>query len=254
MPARAISGVAAAVMSRPRKWTAPRLAFHSPMMVLNVVVLPAPLRPRSTVISPSGTSRSTPWRMWYWPMCVCTPASLRSASAIFGRRYAEVGLLHDGRRHHGGRIPIGDDTPFVQDEDAIGEGADHFELVLDQQHRAIALALDVVDEVEDDGHFVHAHAGGRLVEHQHLRLEGEEDRHLEPALLAVRERGRGGKAAIGQPRALEEMPGLLDQLDVARPERQQVETLPRTALHREAHVFHDAPVGKEIRELEGAPY
>src|SRR5258706_9099646 len=146
MPARAISGVAAAVMSRPRKRTSPRLAFHNPMMVRSVVVLPAPLRPRSTVISPSGTSRSTPWRMWYWPMCVCTPASRRSASAIGVRRNAEIGLLHDGGGHHGDRIAVGDDAPFVQDEDAVGKRSHDFQLVLDQQHRPIAHVLDVVNE------------------------------------------------------------------------------------------------------------
>ena len=41
----------------------PAEARHNPMMVRNVVVLPAPLRPSSIVVRPSGTPRSTPCRM-----------------------------------------------------------------------------------------------------------------------------------------------------------------------------------------------
>ena len=65
MPARAMSGVAQAPISVPANVTWPRLGFHSPMMVRSVVVLPAPLRPSSTVMAPSGTLKSTPCRMWY---------------------------------------------------------------------------------------------------------------------------------------------------------------------------------------------
>jgi hypothetical protein len=45
---------------RPSKVIAPACAFHSPMMVRSVVVLPAPLRPSSIVTPPRRTVRSTP--------------------------------------------------------------------------------------------------------------------------------------------------------------------------------------------------
>jgi hypothetical protein len=77
-----MSGVAQPPISLPANITLPRLGFHSPMMVRSVVGLPAPLRPSSTVIAPCGTTKSTPCRMWYCPMWVCTPSSVNSGSAI----------------------------------------------------------------------------------------------------------------------------------------------------------------------------
>ncbi len=65
MPLRAMRGVGWPVMSSPRKRTLPWVTVVRPMMVRSVVLLPAPLRPSSTVSSPAGTSRSTPCRMWY---------------------------------------------------------------------------------------------------------------------------------------------------------------------------------------------
>jgi hypothetical protein len=59
-------------------------ARHRPMMVRSVVVLPAPLRPSSMVSCPRGTARSTPCRMWYAPMCVCTPCSVSRLSLMHG--------------------------------------------------------------------------------------------------------------------------------------------------------------------------
>eukprot|EP00952_Eustigmatos_sp_NYUAD-ZCMA_P000238 661-Eustigmatos_ZCMA.PRE.1 len=52
-----------------------------PSSMRSVVVLPAPLRPSSMVSWLAGTTRSTPCRMWYAPMCVCTPSSVSSALA-----------------------------------------------------------------------------------------------------------------------------------------------------------------------------
>src|SRR3990170_3449703 len=130
MPARAMSGVAEPPISRPAKVTRPALGFHSPMMVRSVVVLPAPLRPSSTVIAPAGTAKSTPCRMWYWPMWVCTPSSVSNASGMGGALggNAQVGLLHYGRADHLGRRAVGHQPAVVQHDDAVGEALDHVHL------------------------------------------------------------------------------------------------------------------------------
>src|SRR5512139_1707821 len=155
MPRCAISGVGRPAMGWPSKVTVPCEAAHRPMMVLSVVVLPAPLRPSSMVTWPVGTVKSTPCRMWYWPMWVCTPCSTRSLSVISapspfegegrvggGRhdsrraclgRQAEVSLLHHRRGDHLGRLAIGHQLPVVQHDDAVGELAHHVHLVFHEQ-------------------------------------------------------------------------------------------------------------------------
>ena len=55
-------------MALPSKRIAPWAGWRSPMMLRMVVVLPAPLRPSSTVTASRLTRSDTPWRMWCWPM------------------------------------------------------------------------------------------------------------------------------------------------------------------------------------------
>src|SRR5688572_31300767 len=119
-----MSGVAILVMSRPSKVIAPALAFHRPMMVRRVVVLPAPLRPSRMDRPPRGTTRSTPCRMWYWPMWVCTPESVSSGSGMgsavcrFG--CSKIGFLYDLRLHDLERLAVRDQGAVVQHDDAVG--------------------------------------------------------------------------------------------------------------------------------------
>src|SRR3954462_6271636 len=106
----------------------PAEARHSPMMVRRQVVLPAPLRPSSIVSRFFGTSKSTPCRMWYWPMCVLTPERASSGS---GTGHTQIGLLDDRRGNPLGRIAVGDELPLMQHDDAIRERAHDVHLVLD---------------------------------------------------------------------------------------------------------------------------
>src|SRR5262245_51075020 len=166
MPRVAMSGVLRPFSDSPLKRSSPALAPHRPMIVRSVVVLPAPLRPSSIVTSPSRTAKLTPCRMWYAPMCVCTPDSSstvwsrwlmpppwpcgpspRGGASAFGtaaqrscrllRGHAEIGLLHDRRRDHRGRLAIGHELPVVQHDDAVRQLAHHVHLVLDQQDQAV---------------------------------------------------------------------------------------------------------------------
>src|SRR4051794_11434314 len=114
----------------------PAEARHRPMMVRRHVVFPAPLRPSSMVSPPRGTAKSTPCRMWYWPMWVLTPdsASMGGTSAMRGLRISrsnpQVCFLHDGRGDDRGRVAVGRQPPLVQHDDAVGQRAHHVHLVL----------------------------------------------------------------------------------------------------------------------------
>ena len=75
--------------------------------------------------------------------------------------------------------------------------------------------LDVVDEVEHRRHLVDAHAGGRLVEHEDLRLHGDQNRDFELALVAMRKGLRRDVALVGErARVRRTLSALLDQIAV----------------------------------------
>ena len=63
-PRRAILNGASPPMSRPSSAMVPETALRAPMMVRNVVDLPAPLRPTRQTSSPAPTSSETRRRMW----------------------------------------------------------------------------------------------------------------------------------------------------------------------------------------------
>ena len=67
MRSRAISCVGICVMSRPSKAIEPSLARGLPKIVIISVDLPAPLAPIRVTISPSLTSRSTPFSAMMLP-------------------------------------------------------------------------------------------------------------------------------------------------------------------------------------------
>ena len=58
-------------------------------------------------------------------------------------------------------------------------------MVVDQQDHFAGVLLEFCNEVEHHGHFIDAHAGGRLVEHENLRLQRHHQRDLEFALVAM---------------------------------------------------------------------
>ena len=68
MPLRAMSEVCMPAICSPRNVTDLGDGSHSPMIARSVVVLPAPLRPRSTKTPPSGTSKVTPCSTEYCPI------------------------------------------------------------------------------------------------------------------------------------------------------------------------------------------
>src|SRR5882724_1751252 len=111
------------------------------MIVRRQVVFPAPFRPRSMVSEFGATLKSTPCRMWYCPMCVWPAVSSNRS----GTSDAQIGFLHDRRGDHIGRRAFRVERPLAQHDDTIGERAHHSDLVLDEQHRLLALRLQVAN-------------------------------------------------------------------------------------------------------------
>ena len=119
---------------------------------------------------------------------------------------------------------------------------------------ASAALLDVLDEFEHRRHLVDAHAGGRLVEHEDLRLHGDQKRDFELALVAVRQGFRRDVWRLSASRTRSRIVlGLLDQIAPGVPHLNSDPARVGAALHGEAHVFERGELRKQVGELEGAP-
>ncbi len=66
-----------------------------------------------------------------------------------------------------------DDLAGVHHADPVAQRADDAEVVGDQQHGGVALLAQRADQVEHLGFHRGVEAGGRLVEHQELRVAGQ---------------------------------------------------------------------------------
>src|SRR5581483_3947621 len=82
--------------------------------------------------------------------------------------------------------PAGDQSPFLDDADAVADALDELELVAREEHRYPGLRLVVQHHAHGiDGFGVEARE--RLVQHEHERLEGQGRGKLDPLLVAVAE-------------------------------------------------------------------
>jgi hypothetical protein len=171
--------------------------------------------------------------MWYAPMCVCTPAKrqqrrgLMPAALRRARTGRDTACCTIGDAITGLGLAVGDELAVVQHDDPVGELAHHVHLVLDQEHGLVGLGLEAADQVEDHRHVVDAHARGRLVEHVDARLERHQHRHLELALVAVRQAGGRDVGAVAERHPLHQLAGALERATVVEPDPPQVEAVPR---------------------------
>src|SRR4051812_23952578 len=85
------------------------------------------------------------------------------------------------------------------------------------RYGAVAPRLDLLDQVQDRRHLVDAHPGGRLVEHEHLGLQRHQERNLELALVAVRQRLRRERAPVREAHLLEDGLRFLDEIAAVAP-------------------------------------
>src|SRR5918993_2376553 len=114
------------IVSTPPKLTEPVRFGRMPMIDFRVVVLPAPLRPRSVTTSPACTSNVIPCRTCdspYHASRSCTPrrgawavaGAARSASIVSGMGAgSDIGLDDLGVLRHRRVIAFGEDAPARQ--------------------------------------------------------------------------------------------------------------------------------------------
>src|SRR5579871_1627887 len=181
------------VKSWPSRRTVPRCGRSNPLMVLSVVLFPAPFAPIRVTISPSCTSRDTPRSAWMAPYETCRPSSSRSAMDVVG---GEAGLgvarpqvrLDDARiALDGRRGAFGDCDAVVEHRHAVRDEHDDPHLMLDQHDRDPQLVAQAPDEGHRIQGFPRAHPRGGLVEQQHGRPRRQRAREFQPALRPVRQ-------------------------------------------------------------------
>src|SRR5918912_44888 len=113
MPRRAIAFEGSRMVSVPPNLIEPWRRATMPMIDFSVVVLPAPLRPRSVTTSPSRTSKSMPCRMCDSPYQALRP---RTSSRLDMAR-SEIGLDYARVLRHGVVVTLGEDLTSLQHGD-----------------------------------------------------------------------------------------------------------------------------------------
>ena len=74
--------------------------------------------------------------------------------------------------------------------------------MLDEDDRDLLALPEFPDLVDHPPAFFGAHAGGRLVEQQQLRIEHQRQCDIEQLLIAMRQCRRGAVALVGEPQQL----------------------------------------------------
>ena len=91
-----------------------------------------------------------------------------------------------------------DETPCVEHADSVAEAHDQAEVVGDQQDGRVDAAAQLLDEVEDLGLHRGVEAGGRLVEDEELRVDGQRHGDHDALLLATGElEGVAAQSRVG---------------------------------------------------------
>src|SRR5207245_6586796 len=247
IPRRAIWFDGRVTSSRPASRMEPRRRPTIPMIDFRVVVLPAPLRPRSVTISPGRISRSTPWRMCDSPYQAWRSWTPSSGSGTTG---PHVRLDHVRVPRHGPVVTFREDLAARQDGDGVREILDHAEVVLDHQDRAIG--RDPLDQRRDALDVLVRQAGGGLVQQHALRVEREGRRDLQCALSAVRQLDRGRPGEGGEADRVDQLQGPAIELPEHALGPPEVERAAARSLQRDAHVFQNRQVREHGRDLKRA--
>src|SRR5260370_16975449 len=137
-------------MFSPRKRTVPLRCGISAISALNVVDLPAPLRPMSATTSPRSTWKESSNRICAAPyhalrfstssMAASSPRSWpRPGGGREGAAGSEIDLLHLRVVADGFGIAVGDHDAAGQHDDAVGIGEHHVHRMFGEQDRNPAL-------------------------------------------------------------------------------------------------------------------
>src|SRR6266478_952765 len=147
----------------PRNKMSPLVAATMPEITLRVVLLPAPLAPRSATIVCSGTRRLTPDKASIRPYAAETLVSwMRSATT--GLLGAQIGLDHPRMVLHLCRAALRDLLAEAQHRDPIGDRHHKLHDVLDKEDGDAAGLVELGEELIKSLNLARAQSRGRLVE------------------------------------------------------------------------------------------
>src|SRR5271165_3054754 len=190
-PRRTASSVAMPRILSPPRSRSPWVRTM-PQIARNVVVLPAPLAPRSAVTPPSSTEKSMPCNTLVSPYAACRPLASSSAGmSIFLLRVAKIGADHFRFGSHFIRRAIGDLQTKFQRHDFVGYAHHQIHVVLDQKDTQIELRPDPAHQLRQFIDLTVIEPAGRFVEHEELRLRHQRAREFDALLPAERDRTGG---------------------------------------------------------------
>src|SRR5438105_3468883 len=194
MPMRAILSEVVRMMSWLLNVIEPARLPMMPMIDFSVVVLPAPLRPSSVTTSPAFTSKLIPCRMWDSPYQASRSRTWRmlppvaafagaSAIAVSGMTRSQIGFLDAFVLGQLAVMALREHLPARQHGDDVGEIGHDAQIMLD--HQDGVFRGNALDQRRDLVDVLMAHAGHRLVQQHHLRIERERGCDLKPALAPI---------------------------------------------------------------------
>ncbi len=117
-------------------------------------------------------------------------------------------------------------------------------IVLDQQQCDVLGQF--LDDLDDPAAFARRHAGGRLVEQQHLRVQAEGDGDFRQALAPVGQRADRAQRILPEPQPFDQGESLFDRGAVPsrRAEQAAGDALPLA--DRQRHVFEQASARERV--------
>src|SRR5262245_51233257 len=148
------------------------------MTASSSVVLPTPLRPRTARLPCSSTASEMSSRTTASPYPARTPSNASSGSAMTRTPEVDLAYARIGGDFLGAAFD--QDATADHDDDAACESEHDVHVVLDEEHGDVLGQTG--DRCEQLRTFAARHAGGRLIEQQHLRFCRQRQRDLEQAL------------------------------------------------------------------------
>src|SRR3954454_12391452 len=260
-PMRAIRSEEVLMISRASKRTEPDRFPMMPITDFSVVVLPAPLRPSSVTTSPAFTLKLMPCRIWDSPYQASrfstastgarpTAVTARSAISASAMTCPQIGFLDALVLGQFGIIAFGEHLAAGQHGDDVGEIGDDAQIVLD--HQDGVFRGDALDQCSDLVDVFMAHAGHRLVEQHHFRIERPRGRGLQRAFAAIGHFDRRRVLEFAEPHVVEEVAGAAVVLVQHRLGAPEVERLSVLALQRDPHILQRGEMWKYRGNLERA--
>src|ERR1700722_8630568 len=189
-PRRTTSSVAMPLIASPPRMISPCVRTM-PQIARRVVVLPAPLAPRSAVTPPSSTTKSMPCRTFVSPYAACRPlASSNAGMMVLLLRVAEVGADHLRFGAHLIGRAVGDLNAEFQRHDFVGYAHHQVHVVFNQQNADIELLPDAPHQTGEFVDLAVIEATRRFVEHQKFGPRHQRACQLDPLLPAEWNRAR----------------------------------------------------------------